>query len=339
MNILFVGNTEGTSTSLHYFTSLLRLGHTVLPWDPDFFRSGDPIERLLRKVFRGPVPWKQKSINEKLVRLCHQNHFDLVFVMSENYISAEAIETIRREALHAPQFIFHSHDNIFSAGIRKPADFLQTLALYDRVFTTKSQNVERYRQLGQPNSYYIPSAYDPGVHRPIPREQSRLTRDLPVSFVGTYDHSRLAWLDKAGWDRTYIWGDGWQSYSHFLQHRDHIYPHAIYYFEFADVCSRSKISLGLLREEAEDRHTQRTFEIAACGSLQFAPRNEEIAEFFKENEEIVLYETPDELREKIDHYLAHETDRARIAQAGHRRCLSGAHTYADRVKTILSKLA
>ncbi len=339
MNILFVGNTQGTSTSLHYFTSLVRLGHTVLPWDPQYFRVENPLDGVVQKLNRGPSPWKVRKINRQLIRLCRQNAFDLVFVMGENFVTREAIETVRAEAVTTPRFLFHSHDNLFAPGILKPADFFQNLSAFDFAFTTKSQNETRYQQLGQKNAKYLPSAFEPTVHRPIPRAQSRLNQDFPASFIGTYDGSRLRWLQKAGWDRVHVWGDGWTRFPDYKKYQTQIFPHAVYYFEFADVCSRSKCALGLLREEADDRHTQRTFEIPACGSLQFAPRNAEIQTFFEDGKEIVLFDSPEELREKLDYYLSHESERTRLAEAGHRRCLAGGHTYDDRTKQMLADIA
>jgi spore maturation protein CgeB len=339
VNILFVGNNRGTSTSQYYYSSLLKLGHSVVAWNPEYFASRGALDRIVQKLNQGPSPWKVQKINEELIRICRQNFFDLVFVMSENFITREAIEEIREETLTAPRFLFHSHDNLFFDRIIKPPGFYQSLAAFDIAFTTKSQNVERYMNVGQKNAFYVPSAYEPMVHRPISREQSRLNRDFDVSFVGTYDASRIRWLEQAGWHRLHVWGDFWQRFPDFQTHRTHIDPHAIYYFEFADVCSRSKCSLGLLREEAEDRHTQRTFEIPACGSLQFAPRNEEIQGFFKEDHEIVLFDTPEELKDKLDYYLAHDTERARLAEAGYKRVLQENHTYTDRVKTMLEKVA
>lgn len=339
MKILFVGNTEGTSTSLHYFTNLVKLGHSVLPWTPGFFENTSSLDKIVQRIHRGPSPWKARAINRELVKLCQQNYFDLVFVMSENFVSAEAIETIRAEAVSAPKFLFHSHDNLLSPGIIKPPGFFQSLAAFDIAFTTKSQNVERYHAFGQKNAHYIASAFEPLVHRPIPKNESRLARDFEVSFIGTYDGSRGKWLEKAGWDRLHVWGDFWQRFPDYQKYRNQIYPFAIYYFEFADVCSRSKCSLGLLREEAEDRHTQRTFEIPACGSLQFAPRNDEIAEFFEDGKEIVLYDSPEELGSRLDYYLSHETERAKVAQAGYERCLASKHSYRDRVEQMLQKLA
>ncbi len=335
MKILFFGSTDGTHCSLHYFTAMVRLGHDVFAFSPQYFRTGSLLEKAMTKLRRGPSPERIGRANQQFLELTQRNTFDLIFIMAENYLGADIIRQVQKDSNGRTRFAYHSHDNVFSAGIVKPTDFEDTLKSLDFLFTTKSQNVKRYQTLGQVHAFYIPSAYEPTCHRPVPTAESRLPRDYPVSFVGTFDGSRLPELNAAGWDRTYVWGNGWARWTEFSAHSSHIVPHAVYYLEFADVISRSQISLGLLRAEAQDRHTQRTFEIPACGGLQVAPRNDEILGLFEEGKEIILYSSTDELREKIDYYLAHETERKKIAQAGYRRCTTGKHTYVDRVHQML----
>lgn len=336
MKALYIGSTRGTSCALHYFTSLVKLGVDVLPFDPEFFVARSLIERLIMRARRGPTFDKIAAISEKILSLCRKNHFDFVFVMAENFVGHVTMEKIRRAVKNPPVFLYHSHDNNFSAGICKPPDFDKTLKAYDFAFTTKSQNVERYHALGQSRAYFIPSAYEPTVHQPIPDNDSRMkTLGIQVSFIGTYDRSRDPIFNQLGWEHLQVWGDYWKRSPHYLKQFSRIHPQAVFYFEFADIISHSKISLGLLREEAGDRHTQRTFEIPACGGLQFAPRNDEIASFFKEGEEIVLFGSVDELRDKIQFFLNNDSLRKKIAQSGYERCLRDKHSYVDRVRTML----
>ncbi len=335
MKVLFFGSTRGTACALHYYTSLVRLGHDAIPFDPEYFRTETLAQRLLTRWNRGPTPAKIASVAGELVALCRNNAFDLVFVMAENFLGAETMSQIRQVCRRPPLFLFHSHDNVFSPGICKPQGFEAALAAYDLAFTTKSQNVARYRALGQAQAHYLPSAYEPSVHRPIAAAESRFDREFPVTFIGTYDRSRDEWMRAAGWDRLEVWGDRWERFPQYRSYRERIHPHAIYYFEFADVLSRSQCALGLLREEAQDRHTQRTFEIPACGALQLAPRNDEILGFFEEGREILCFSSPSELREKIDYALRDPQNARTIARRGYERVLQGGHTYRDRVAAMI----
>lgn len=339
MKVLFVGSTKRTSTALQYFTNLVRLGHMVLPYECDFFQSRGLVDRAMIRLRRQPSAHRQKQVAADLVTLCQRNQFDLVLSIAENFLTHETMEEMRKISKQPPLFIYHSHDNNFSRGILKPDNFVETLKSYDLVFTTKSKNIEKYTALGQPHSYFLASAFEPSIHHPINDRYSRFSgMPFDVTFIGTYDHSRLRYLDSAGWENLHVWGDHWRKYARFRRHRDRIHPRAIYDFEFADVTSHSKCSLGLLREEAEDLHTTRTFEIPACGALQIAPRNQEILGFFEENKEIVCFETAEELQDKVSFYLKHEWQRNLIARKGYERCLRDKHTYLDRLKEMLKYL-
>ncbi len=334
MKVLFVGSTHQDSTSLYYFQSLSRLGHETLSWDPGFFANLS----LLERAFKQPSRKRIAQINLALLKRLKEGNFDLVFIMGENYFQESALEEGKKACSKRPRFLFHSHDNLFAPGVRKPSDFFKSLSAFDIAFTTKSANVAQYRSLGQPNAHFIPSAFEPSIHKPIAKQTSRLDRSIPVSFIGTFDYSRIAYLEAIGWDKLHVWGNGWKNYASYRRFKKAITPSAIYSFDFADAISQSACSLGLLREEANDLHTQRTFEIPACGSLQIAPRNDEIQSFFEEDKEIVLFGSLEELKEKTLYFLQHPEHRQRLAKAGWERCLHGKHTYLDRTQTMLNLL-
>ena len=335
MNVLYFGSVQGSTCAQYYFTAMAKLGLTVLPFDPEYYRTGSFMGKVATKLLKGPTQAKQRHVAESLKQLCAKNQFDVVFVMAENFLHYCTINEIRKSNPKPPLFVYHSHDNNYSDGICKPKDFFETLASYDFAFTTKSQNVSRYQKDGQKRAHFIPSAFEPSVHRPIQPAESRFKEGhFEIGFVGTYDQSRIQPLAVLGWEHLHVWGSNWEKYPHFIQNRKRITPNPIYYLEFADVISHTQVSLGLLREEAEDRHTQRTFEIPACGSLQLCPRNDEILRFFREDQEIVCYETLDEMKDKAEFYLKHPKQRDAIAKAGLAKCLNGGHSYQDRVSTM-----
>lgn len=338
MRILFVGDSGFHSTSRFYPQALAQLGHEVLCWKPDYFKTTNPRDYWYLKVHKQPSPKRILKSSYKFLSLCQEYKWDLVFVFAENYIPDTALTACREYLPKGAKVIYHSHDNNFARGILKPPNFLKTLRYYDVVFTTKSQNVRKYQQQGQRKTIFLPSAYDPSVHRPVRHARSRYLQQFDVGFIGTFDDSRIDYLDKAGWDRTWVWGNGWRGFKEYRKHKSHIKAKAIYCQEFADAISHTKCSLGLLREEAQDLHTQRTFEIPACGSLQFCPRNNEVLSFFEDEKEIVCFNDSEELKDKLDFYLAHESKRAKLARAGYERVIRDKHRYSDRVQTLLKSL-
>lgn len=335
MKILYIGGTSPQACASFYADGLEALGHQVHRIDPGFFRELGFSERLQLKLTKRLPAARVRRINDSLRTLCQKESFDLILNIAENFIDAEFLTNLPGN----PPTIYHSHDNNFSDGILKPAGFFATLPLYTRVFTTKSQNVEKYQALGQKHSAFLPSAYEPRVHRPIPRAESKLgDRNFAITFIGTYDYSRDRYLEAIGWENLFVWGDRWERFKEFSKRQAHITPHAIYHPDFADVISHSQMSVGLLREEAQDLHTQRTLEIPACGALQIAPRNPEILSLFTEDKEIVCFADAAELGEKTRYYLKHPEEAKVLAEAGRRRVTESGHTYLDRVRTMLASL-
>jgi hypothetical protein len=58
----------------------------------------------------------------------------------------------------------------------------------------------------------------------------------------------------------------------------------------------------------------RTFEIPLSGGLQLTHRTSEIKEYFRENEEIVLYDSTEELHEKLNFYLDKKNERNGLSE-------------------------
>jgi spore maturation protein CgeB len=78
----------------------------------------------------------------------------------------------------------------------------------------------------------------------------------------------------------------------------------------------------------------RTFNLAAAGAFQLVDARGQLPEFFTPEEEVATFESLAEARTKIDHFLAHEEERLRVAEKGRERCLRD-HTYGVRLEQAL----
>jgi spore maturation protein CgeB len=340
VKILYFGTLSPEGNGRHYARAFEKLGHAVQYFDPGYYLSTNVAQRITQKLTKAPRKARIRMVDAELLAMCNKENFDLVFVMSENFLSKDTIEAIRVEtSSHPPLFVFHSLDNLFSNGIKKPKDFFETFTAYDFVFTTKSFNVARYKELGQSQAHYVQSSFEPSVHHPVPEETSLYgDKFFPVTFIGTFDHSREDYVKAIGWDRLHIWGNDWKRFKGYLKNHKAITPRAIYGEEFCDIVSHSQVNLGLLRGEAGDLHTTRTLEIPACGGLQLAPRNDEILSLFEEDKEIVCFGSLEEMESKIDFLLGHKATCSQIARAGYERCLKSGYRYEDQAKEILEKV-
>ena len=63
-------------------------------------------------------------------------------------------------------------------------------------------------------------------------------------------------------------------------------------------------------------------------------RNAEVLRYFEEDREAAFFGTPEELAEKVQHYLDHVAERARIAASGLERSVKDGYMIDERMKVI-----
>jgi spore maturation protein CgeB len=78
----------------------------------------------------------------------------------------------------------------------------------------------------------------------------------------------------------------------------------------------------------------RVFEVPGAGGFLVTENAENLDQFFRVGEEIVVYEGISDLADKITFFLAHPEERDRIAMAGHVRTRNE-HTYDARFRRLL----
>jgi spore maturation protein CgeB len=96
----------------------------------------------------------------------------------------------------------------------------------------------------------------------------------------------------------------------------------------------SAINLNVLRMQNKNACNMRTFEIPGCGGFMLHERSSELPGLFRPGIECDDFGTADELRRKIDYYLSHAEERARIASAGRNAALR--QTYTDWAAQVLA---
>jgi spore maturation protein CgeB len=115
--------------------------------------------------------------------------------------------------------------------------------------------------------------------------------------------------------------------------------------ELVRMYSRSKISLGFSTcgdSRYRDKHKirqvhMRDFEAPMSAALFFVEYQEELAEFYELEREIICYRSREELLEKVRYYLAHPEEAARVRKAGYERAQRD-HTWKRRFDELFAQL-
>jgi len=337
--------------------ALERLGHnvrgvhTVQPWTHASWLK----RQVQKRLQRGSTV---DQINDSVRRRGREFRPDLVWAEKQEFLRVETIEELRKLGARTVHF---TPDPYFSLQWKRTRLMDEAMCAFDSLIYCKSYERAQYEALGKP-VVYMPLGYCDEVHRPLPSDDARWK--CTVGFLGGWEPRRerlLHAVTAAGIDLK-IWGGYWEFLSDgkwtprrqiilrqlageekFGFHRDEALSHAhqggeVYADDYARALTGSGIGLGFLRKVCPDQHTTRTFEIPACGSMLLADRTEEHKEFFEEGKEAELFDSVDELIDKLKFYISNELARKRIANCGYQRCKQSGYAYICRITKVFREL-
>ncbi len=336
LSILYVGPWDGTC--VQRAQALAELGHSVHPLRSGIPRPSDPVYPFLRVAHRIKRHPDIYLANSRLLRLTHKTRFDVVWIDKGLPIRPRTL-TRMRERMPQAHFLHYSPDDQFNL-LNQSRRWRDSIPFYDLHVTTKSYNVSELEALGARDVLFIDNAYDPAVHRPLeltPAERRRF--EAPVGFVGSFEGDRaemVTRLAEAGVPVT-VRGPGWRRFgkSHpRLTIRDEYLDRD----DYARAVNATRINLGFLCKANRDKQTTRSAEIPAMGAFLLAERTNEHRRMYAEGREAEFFDSFDELLAKCRHYLAHESERQRVAVAGYRRCVLGGYSNQGRLATVLDHL-
>ncbi|SFJ03536.1 spore maturation protein CgeB [Paenibacillus sp. UNC496MF] len=303
-----------------------------------------PLDVAIADAFRGQVT--QLTITDTkqpVAELALRIRPDVVIVLDGLEFDVAQVDRMREAGIRTA--IWFTDDPYYT-------DITSRLAPhYDVVFTLELVCVDYYRQLGCPNVHYLPLGMDPASFRP--RNPERAQRH-EVCFIGSAYWGRVAIFDQvtrylASRD-THISGIWWERLKEFRLIAPKIeLGRWMGPLETAGNYNGAKIVINMHRSPFDETFNNntggigavspnpRTFEIAGCGTLQLTDVRSDLVSFYTPGYDIVTYESPQEMIEKIDYYLNHEEERQLIAMRGMLRTMRD-HTYGKRIEQLLGLL-
>lgn len=103
------------------------------------------------------------------------------------------------------------------------------------------------------------------------------------------------------------------------------------------VYADAKINLNLTMRSIESGVPQRVYDIMSIGGCVFSNFQEEAAELFEENKEIILFKSLEEFEDKAEYYLTHERERLNICYSGYMK-VKECYNYPTAIRNMLDKL-
>lgn len=333
--ILFVGQNWHGSNATSCKRAFRALGCDVFDVDDYHFlpRWQSVTFKVLRRVLRRSIA---NEFSKHLVQQINAYKPEMLFVFKGAMVKPAVLRFAREQGCLA--FNFYPDWNLVSDYRSMGNDYANCVPEYDCIFTPKSYHAQFYADVDARRVEFMPYAYDPWCHFPVPLSDSeRVIFKSDVSFIGTWMTDRAGTLETlvrrgVSYDLA-IWGGYWHKLAANSPLRPYVKFKPAYGATQAKVFAGSKIALAFVQQP--DLHTARSFEIPAYGSFMLAQRTPEHVSLFVEDKEIACFDDAEDLHNKIIYYLDHEEERRSIALAGFQKVTKGGNSYVDRMKHVL----
>lgn len=166
----------------------------------------------------------------------------------------------------------------------------------------------------QEKDHYLPYAYDPDIHYPMPEVE----KIYDVCLVGLQYQHRVTVLNRLREHGLNVFAE-----------IGHVYD------EYRLINNQSKI--GFNWSSLLDMNA-RTWELAAMGICAVENTVPDMQTFFVPGEHYIEFKDTDEAEKQIVMALSDPERRQEIGQAAYRKVTSGKHTYSDRINQIFETI-
>lgn len=329
LKILLLADTDRHgSLGYYHHHALTHAGHDVVGYDYTRFYSRFRAVNFLGRRSRAVVGRVVSRIEREVLGLVRAHRFDMVLTIKGELISRQLLANIRR--LGGMPRVNWFADPVLQL-YHPPHVLLEAIPEYDYVFVKDEYFLQEVRLISGGNTHFLPGGYDHVAYRPMPASD-----DLRcgVAFVGTAHPKRVAILSGIADRGLRIYGAGWSGLPTGHPLAACAVGRSVFGEEHARLFCSARINVNLHAVGEAFGINHRAFEIAGAGAFQMVDARMGLERYFEPDKEIVAFRTPDELRDKVDYFLARPDERAAIAARGYEK--ARAHfTIEQRFKELL----
>jgi spore maturation protein CgeB len=292
----------------NFLPALKRLGHEII-----FFES-----------FNRSHYGNFSELNRAFLKVTEKEKPDVILCVLMHYeLWTETLEIVRKNC--DTRLLNWSTDDSW-----KYEQFSSFMAPHFDVFATTCRSAfTKSRNEGLKNLFLTQwAANSERLSEPLSARRCRYA----VSFIGTAYGNRRKWiqnLNRRGIDVS-CFGHGWPQGPVRADEIARIIRESVVSLNLGD----SGLVLSGLNLHRSRQIKARTFEVPGCGGFLMTESADDLNNYYVRGKEIVVFDSLDDLEDKIRHYLANPDERDKIAMAGYLRTCDD-HTYDKRFQKLL----
>jgi hypothetical protein len=316
--------------------ALQQLGHRVEKFNYESERRDYLSFRALSYVadaLNVSTPWDLKTGRRLTVRAAESN-ISLIIVVGAVRLSAGALAQMRSNNANV-KILLYWPDPL----LRLTSEILESINLYDGVYTFSRNQVETLVRLGANNVCWLPLAFDPTLHV-LPNSEKQHNQAGPLTFIGSHRPEREQ-LVIGLWERgisTKIYGNrGWIKNAKQPKVLGRLWSGGeVFDRDYAVIAQNSLAVLNLTDATTPGAANMRYFESMGVGALLLTNKPCEMEEAFPEGQCCLYYQDVDDLAEKISYLRSGSHDSGRMRRLARRKILDS-HTYVNRMQEMLKR--
>lgn len=275
-----------------------------------------------RAAFREPrlASWWRLQLRRRIDILAEVAPVDVVVVLKGHFLVASDID-YARSRLSSPIVCWNPDSPFDDAISNRGAGVPKAVGAYDLYITWAEDVAERLISV-QSSVAVIPFAWDPVLH---PVTTGRGEAAGRVVFVGTASRERTALIERIRKFQPVVYGNRWPAMEGVEVRPPLVGP------DMAAVVGEARWNLNLLRPQNARSHNMRSFELPGAGGNQLTAKTPDHIRFLGADPRTVTYSSDRELLTLLG---CDPDDLARRDPQ-----LMAGHTYADRVRQLISTLS
>lgn len=343
MKILYLGDTNPTSTSRHRANALIRLGHNVVLQDARNAYSKRNANAFLGRLhYHTGYRLLQITISNWLKSVLKvQSGIDLIWVNGGEFFGPTCVQVLK--SYGCPVLLYNNDDPTGGRDGHRFDSLVNAIPYYDLCVVMRELNVAEYYKLKAQHVLLVTMSYDEVVHKGL--ETADLIPEKyksEVVFIGTWmpKENRDVFL-KDLIDRGVplsIWGDAWEKSKLWNQISKHHKGGALYGPDYLAALQGAKICIGLLSKGNRDLYTTRSMEIPYAGGVLCAERTTAHMAMYKEGVEAFFWSNATECATICKTVLNDTQLREQVRKNGYKRLLENQMGNEDICTKILKEI-